>query len=217
MYEFKTDPLPRRACRDGPLLLVVEGANDVLFLKHLSQLARQIESTLSDLASLEQSGGLIFVPFGGGNVLSWSERLAPLECPEFHLLDQEFPPETATRENAIARVNARPHCRGFLTQLPTAEHYLLPTLAAFRAKTTTTAYKSARVSQQIAVTWYHSQNAPTPWHDLPIRKRHRYIQRAKGWLYSHVVPQMTVEHPQAVGSSDEILTWFRTIQALLSH
>ena len=217
MHEFRPDQLPRRACRDGPLLLVVEGANDVLFLKHLSQLARQLESTLADLANLVRSGRLIFVPFGGGNILSWSERLAPLGCPEFHLLDREFPLETANREQAIARISSRSRCRGFLTRLPTAEHYLLPTLAVFRARVSTTEYQSASVPHQIAVTWYLSQNSPTPWQDLPIRKRHRYIQRAKGWLYSHVMPQMTLEHLQAVDSSNEIVTWFRAIQTLLSH
>ena len=216
MHDFQSNQLPRRACRDGPLLLVVEGANDVLFLKHLSLLARLLVSTLPDLASLEQSGCVIFIPFGGGNVLSWCERLAPLGCPEFHLLDREFPPETATREQAIAQINRRLHCRAFLTRSPTAEHYLLPTLLEFRGQKPAPVDHSASISHQIAVTWYLNQNSTRCWQDLPIRKRHRYIQRAKGWLYSHVLPRMTLEHLLAVDPGGEILSWFDAIRNLLS-
>lgn len=207
-----------RACRDGPLLVVVEGINDVSFLKHLSRLMRQLEPSIPDLVHLEQTGSLIFLPIGGGNVLAWCHRLAPLDRPEFHLFDREFIPETVLRERAIEQVTSRGGCRGFLTRLPTAEHYLLPTLAELRGdRGWSPELLSGGLAHHIATTWYSSQDASINWPQVPIPRRQRYVQRAKSWLYRHVLPRMTLEHLSATKAQDEILGWFAAIAALLKH
>ena len=207
-------PLTRHPCRDGPLLVVVEGANDVRFLKRLSALLREADSTILDLQSLEQRGSLVFIPFGGGNVLPWSDRLAPLRCPEAHIYDREVPPETALREAAIDRINVRPGCWAQLTRLPTAEHYLLPTLAAIRG-TAESSIPTVEIPAYVATSWYLQRGVLPVWHELATRQRQRFIQRAKSWLFSHVLPRMTLDHLHAVDPHGEIAGWFTTMANLI--
>ena len=212
---FELATLPN--CRDGPLLIVVEGTNDVRFLKHLSVLMHQEDPNLPDLPRLEQDGSVVFIPFGGGNVLTWCERLAPLGSREFHVYDREVPPETAVRETAVDRINRRLNCRAFLTNRPTAEHYLLATLSKLRNPASPVPDLSAGIANQIAATWYSQRLSSEAWHQLPVRRRHRYMQRAKSWLYGHVLPRMTRDHLRTVDSDGEIPNWFRAMSDLLSR
>lgn len=204
-------------CRDGPLLIVVEGTNDVRFLKHLSVLVHQEDSNLPNLARLEQDGTVVFIPFGGGSVLTWCERLAPLGSREFHIYDREVPPETAVRETAVDRINRRLNCRAFLTNRPTAEHYLLPTLSKLQNSAWPVPDLAAGIANQIAATWYSQRSSFEAWYQLPVRRRHRYMQRAKSWLYGHVLPQMTRDHLQTVDPDGEIQGWLRAMADLLSR
>ena len=195
-------------------MVVVEGANDVRFLKRLSVLLRQADPEILDLQSLEQRGSLVFIPFGGGNVLAWSDRLAPLGLPEVHILDREIPPESDLRQSAVARINSRPRCWAGLTRLPTAEHYLLPTLAEIRG--TFESSVPVEIPACVASTWYAMREDLFAWEQLSARQRRRYVHRAKSWLYSHVLPRLTLEHLEAVDPGGEILGWFEAIRNLLS-
>ena len=105
-----------------PLLCVVEGRHDVQFLRRLSATLAESDPTFPDLGKLESRGWLVFVPFGGGDVRAWSERFAPLGCPEFHLYDRELPPETMARRAAVTSANQRANCRAFLTSKRSLEN-----------------------------------------------------------------------------------------------
>ena len=78
----------------SPLLFLVEGIHDVAFLKRISRILAVEDDTCPDLAQLERQGELVFVPFGGGDVLLTARRFAPLELREFHVYDREIAPET---------------------------------------------------------------------------------------------------------------------------
>ena len=72
---FKNDrSVAGRRC----LLLVVEGVNDVEFLRRISWILHRSNVSLPDLKELEQHGRIVFLPFGGGNVAAWATRLEPL-------------------------------------------------------------------------------------------------------------------------------------------
>jgi len=58
-------------------LVVVEGRHDVVFLRTLSRTLHAIDPAIPDLGSLEQAGKLVFLPFGGGDVLAWALPLRP--------------------------------------------------------------------------------------------------------------------------------------------
>jgi len=98
----------------------------MMFLTRLSKRLSLADSSIPDLQSLVSAGRVVFVPFGGGNPAAWTDRFAPLGCPEFHLYDRESLPETQLRQDAVARVQARPCCRAFLTGKRALENSLHP-------------------------------------------------------------------------------------------
>lgn len=91
-----------------PLLIVLEGANDITFLVRLSTRLRTDLPHLPDLQQLQSEGQITLLPIGGGDPATWPNRLQALGCHEFHLYDREQHPETDNRRRAIAAVNARP-------------------------------------------------------------------------------------------------------------
>ena len=54
------------------VLVVVEGANDIEFLRRISILLNSHDESLPHLVEMEQRGELVFVPFGGGHVQAWT-------------------------------------------------------------------------------------------------------------------------------------------------
>jgi len=51
-----------------PVLLVVEGFNDIEFLRRISKILHAQDCSLSDLDELEEQGRIVFIPFGGGGI-----------------------------------------------------------------------------------------------------------------------------------------------------
>ena len=58
------------------MLLVVEGINDVEFLRRISRMLHRSDASLPDLEHLERDRRIVFLPFGGGNVAAWATRLS---------------------------------------------------------------------------------------------------------------------------------------------
>jgi hypothetical protein len=92
------------------VLVVVEGQNDIEFLRRISVILHRKDSTVPNLTNLEQQLNLVFVPTGGGD-LSSAYRFAGLKLPEFHLLDRDIPPATEARQRVAAIVNSRAKCQ----------------------------------------------------------------------------------------------------------
>ncbi|MGH9552569.1 MAG: hypothetical protein ACRD3W_24530, partial [Terriglobales bacterium] len=59
-------------------MVVVEGRHDVSFLTGISSILHRDDAFLPDLRALEQAGEIVFVPVGGGDVIAWASRFAPL-------------------------------------------------------------------------------------------------------------------------------------------
>ena len=110
------------------ILVVVEGPNDIEFLRRISTILHAEQPQLPNLEAIERRGGLIFVPYGGDPLL-WTHRLSNLNLPEFHLLDRETPPETESRRRAAEIVNLRPRCRAAVTAIPEPSSLLLLTIS----------------------------------------------------------------------------------------
>lgn len=117
----------------GGVLWVVEGQNDIEFLRRISSILHAAALTVPDLTAMERRGQLVFVPCGGGELWPWSFRLAHLGRPEFHLYDRESPPETEVRRQVAQIVNLRPGCRAVITEKRSLENYIHPQ-AVFEAR-----------------------------------------------------------------------------------
>ena len=200
--------------RNAPILFVVEGTNDIEFLKRISQLLHNHDSTLPNLADWERSGELIFVPFGGGHVRAWGERLAPLGKPEFHLYDQELPPETDYRQLAADTVNSRHGCYAALTQKRCLENYLHPAAIQSEAQVRVEFGDFDPVAEATAKQLHATRIGEPPWELLTRRARNRTAHRIKRWLNTTAADQMTVSMLDQRDPGGEIISWLKAIKHL---
>ena len=197
-----------------PLLCIVEGQHDVEFLRRISAMLHCADGSLPDRDVLERTGQLVFIPCGGGNVLAWADRFAVLGCPEFHLFDREIPPETDARRAAVARVNMRPGCRAFLTPQRTLEGYLHP-MANQRAGGGVVEFlEDQLVARGVARQWFDRTAPNHTWSQLSRRAQLRFTNRAKRWLNTAAVEQMTPDLLAERDPHGEVSGWLSSISAL---
>ncbi len=196
------------------VLVLVEGRHDVAFLTGISPILNRSDRRLPDLRVLEQSGEVVFVPIGGGDVLAWANRLAPLGLPEVHLLDREMPPVTETRQRAAGIVNQRSNCRAFVTTKRALENYLHPR-CLFEARGVEVAFgDDDDVPERVAREGYRQTAEEPAWEMLSGRARKRCRERAKRWLNRDAVARMTAERLAAQDPRGEIRDWLLAISEL---
>ena len=197
----------------GPrILLVVEGPNDIQFLRRISTILHAEEPQLPNLDTIEQQGRLIFVPYGGDPLL-WTHRLAGLNLPEFHLLDRETPPETDTRRRAAEIVNLRPRCRAAVTAKRNLECYLHPA-AILEASGIEVEFSDHDSVAELIAGRRRNSGRQVPWDDLPQRTRRRQCARVKKWLNTRAVERMTPARLAKRDPDGEIRSWLATIARL---
>jgi putative ATP-dependent endonuclease of OLD family len=200
---------PRAAVKSNVgVLLVVEGPSDIQFLRRISRILHLDNVTIPDLNVLEETGRLIFVPFGGGCLHYWSHRLGPLAWPEFHLYDKETPPETGLCKQAARAVNGRVGCRAAITSKRSLENYLSPS-AIEDAKGIRILFSDADSVADVA-----SRACLPPhcqWDDLSHRAKRRLRNRSKKWLNTTAVDRMTPARLAQQDPVGELEGWLRTI------
>ena len=172
------------------------------------------DPSLPDLSVMEEEGRIVFIPFGGGHVPAWSHRLEPLGVPEFHLYDHELPPETGQREKAAAVVNRRMNCIAAITQKRSLENYLHPQ-AIFAAQGIRISIdRFSSVAEQAAQARFLKNSPDIGWEQLSQRARSRMANRAKQWLNTKAVHQMTIELLLESDPQGEIISWLKQIVQL---
>ena len=196
------------------VIVVVEGTNDIEFLRRISLILRTDDPTLPSLPEMEQQGELIFLPFGGGSVAAFTHRLAPLGRPEFHLYDHELPPETEYRRQAAEQVNRRPGCQAVLTSKRSLENYLHPHAIAAAGNIPVEFDDFDSVAEIVAKRIHQRGFDDTPWEQLAPRSRKRLANRAKRWLNTRVAEQMTPALLDQQDSQGEVRSWLQTIDRL---
>ncbi len=199
----------------GPrIFLVVEGANDIQFLRRISPILHGDDPRLPDLAEMEHRGELIFVPLGGGDLSLWTDRLAGLGRPEFHLYDREMPPETEARQRIADQVSRRFRCRAVLTQKRSLENYLSPRAIHEAGNVAITFSDHHDVAELVARQMHTRLDGPLPWSGLPSRTRRRRSARVKKWLNTRAVERMTVARLAERDPEGEVRWWLATIARL---
>ncbi len=196
------------------VLLIVEGTNDIEFLRRISLTLHAVNSNLPNLAEMEQQGQLIFVPFSGNNLPSWTHRFAALGKPEFFLLDHEVSPETESRQEAAETINQRPGCRAVLTRKRSLENYLHPDAIRDAGQIDVAFDDFDPVGTIVAKKLHESGVADGPWELLLRRSKSRLTSRAKRWLNTTVASQMTAELIEQRDPHGEIASWLTTIGQL---
>ena len=217
MNSNRTDASGPRCLLSSPtrvrVLIVVEGTTDVAFLQNLSAILAQYDERLPNLAELSVSGEVVFLPFGGGNVAAWRDRLAPLGIAEFHLYDGELPPETAVRQQAAAIVSARPNCLAAVTSKRSLENYLHPAAIRAAGGPLVTIGPADDVGLAVAEA-HHRAHYPSPWRSLRRQQRRTLVHKTKRWLANVAVCQMTPAWLNEVDPAGEVRSWFLAIGEL---
>lgn len=211
---FNTAFAPPPADDRLTILVAVEGAHDVEFLRRISAMLHTFDARIPDLAAMERRDVLIFVPFGGGDVKLWTHRFAGLGRAEFHLYDRETPPETEARRQAADVVNARPGCRAVLTTKRNLENYLSPAAIHEVSRIRVEFTDGDDVAELIARRSHADEESEIPWSELPRRARKRRCNRVKKWLNAKAVERMTPQRLVEQGTDDEVVGWLKAIARL---
>jgi hypothetical protein len=148
---------------------------------------------------------MIFIPIGGGVSEDWWNRLAPLGCPEFHLLDSENEPETNRRRSLVARIARRPGCQARLTSKRALENFLHP--AAIQAA----GGPAVEFDDRDCVADRMISAVSRKWPNLSPRTRQRLRFRAKKWLNTRAVDCMTSAWLAERDPAGEVIEWLSTV------
>ena len=191
--------------------MFVEGANDVEFLVRLARILHRDGAIDFDLDRFVASNQLIVVPIGGGILSDWWNRLAPLGCHELHLYDGELEPETSWRRTLVQKINSRPNCQAHLLEKRSLENYLHP--AAIRAASGGKVEFGDHdcVPDVVVRSWFTTAQGSTPWCELNGRTQRRLRYRAKRWLNTQVVDQMTSQWLAARDCQEELHHWLSKV------
>ena len=195
------------------VLVVVEGPNDIEFLRRISAMLHRDSARLPDPADRERQGRVVFAPTGGVD-LSTGFRYAGLALPEFHLLDRDIPPVTQTRRQIAAMVNSRSRCRAAITSKRSLE-----TTCTLRRSSRPVASPSRSLTMTTCQSWSPGRRMSVMSRGFPgmiclpaARRRLRY--KAKKWLNTRAVEQMTAARLAERDPDGEVRAWLATIAKL---
>jgi hypothetical protein len=194
------------------VVVVVEGAHDVEFLKRISRILAETDTHLPDLGQLEAAGVVAFVVNNGASI-AFPAGLAANGPVEFHLLDREAGPTAVQRQAALLAINARPHCRATLTSKRAIENYLHPDAVGESAGIKITFGDFDDVADVAAQVTF-DQSKGGSWGALSRRARRRLRDKAKKWLNQDAVDRMTPRRLAERDPNGEVIGWLRTIAEL---
>lgn len=198
-----------------PVLIVVEGTNDILFLKGISAILSRSEPQLPNLTDWEFEGRCLFLPTGG-DVASWTMQLAALRLPQFYLFDRETGSTTDVRRAHIALLKLQPHLRAFLTNKRALENFLSTEAVRDGLGLEIVITDDSHVADDTAKAVLHRASPDPSWEALPPRSRKRRRDKAKRLLNTIAVRHMSTARLAARDPHGELAGWLRTIVEL-SH
>jgi hypothetical protein len=198
-----------------PVLPVVEGVNDIGFLKAISTLLCRANERLANLVQMEAEHQVIFLPTGGSNLKDWMPRIASLGKREFHLYDREQEPETSERRQVVASVNQRPGCVAVLTRKRAVENYLHPLAISAACGIELQFDDNSDVANLLGRAML-AKNGGLAWQELPYKGQRRLREKAKKLLNGKAVAEMTIEMLQQQDWEDEVVGWLQGIQLLVA-
>lgn len=199
-----------------PLLIVVEGINDVHFLKTISAMLHWHHADCIDLGQLEAERKALFLPIGGSNLKEWAQRIASLHKREFHLYDREQEPETTERRHVIEAINQRPGCSARLTGKRAMENYLHPSAILEACDIELHITDDTDVTHLLAHQLLASRGRPL-WHQLPSKSQRRLNEKVKKLLNIKAVASMTPELLAERDGNNEVIAWLQTIHEATRH
>lgn len=191
----------------------IEGANDIEFLKAVSNIAVAAGRPVVDLEQAEQNGSLVFLPVGGSNVIHWKNRLEGLNRPEFHVYDRDVaPPAQAKYQTAVDEINSRDLCNAVSTQRREMENYIHPdAITAVWQDVVLTPGDFDDVPELVATAVHAASGSPTSWAQLDDDTRDKKESRAKRRLNAEATAKMTIQQLDQLDPNGEVMGWLTSI------
>jgi hypothetical protein len=195
------------------VFIVLEGSNDVNFLKSIARVLRENREDVPDLEQLEKDGDVIFVPMGGGNLDSWTSRFEVINRSELYIVDRDTaPPEPAKHQAFADKINKRRHCQAFITDKREMENYLHPAaIKAVRPEVDIAFGDFDDVPLLVARAVHCASNSSKPWDELGREKKDEKIKGAKRWLNEEATGQMTPTMLDERDPTGEVRGWLNWI------
>jgi hypothetical protein len=197
-----------------PLLIVVEGENDVRFLKAISAILHTDNPDLPDLAQLISERRAIFLPTGGNNLNEWVSRIATLNKRAFFLFDREQEPETSERCRIVETVNQRPGSFAIMTRKRAVENYLHPFAILETCGVDLTFDDNTDVASLLALKMM-KRGREGSWCDLSSKRQRRLHDKAKKVLNVKAVQLMTSSLLALQDSEGEVIGWLERIGQMI--
>ena len=194
------------------VVVVVEGIHDVEFLKRISRILSDTDSSVPDLRHSESSGVLMFV-VNNGTAKTFPTGISSRGPAEFHLLDREAAHVTVERQAAALAINSRPNCHAVLTSKRTIENYLHPA-AIYEAGGISFSFGDFDDVLALVAHKSFDQRDGQAWTSLSRRARKRLREKAKRWLNRDAVDRMSAERLAERDPAGEVIGWLRTIAQL---
>jgi putative ATP-dependent endonuclease of OLD family len=203
---------------DVKVFLGVEGKHDISFLKNISAMLSVVEPDIPNLAAIEASGKLVFIPLGGSSLELWVNRLKGLNRPEFYLTDRDNQPPQQPKYQSYLTAWAARGCTAWVTSKRELENYIHPSLiAAIQPAYTGTGADFEDVPLLLAEATHTAILGAQPWAAITHEKKKDKSSAAKKRLNNEVVQQMT---PILLTQSDpagEIRQWLRAVGTALNN
>ena len=207
--------LPDPVASKVQLLICVEGPNDIVFIKNIVPIARQINGTIPDIVNDPR---VAIFPLGGGTLKDWvtNDYLAGLEKPEFHIYDRDDNANPPYQDAANSVIGRGGNNHAVLTLKRELENYIHHDAINRTLGIAIPAYADFDDVPEIVAESLHILNGGAGvWATMDEDKRDSKMSRAKKRLNKEVVPQMTNVELQAIDPNNEIIGWFQQIGARL--
>ena len=209
---FKTiaDELGVLPDKRAQVIVCVEGPTDIKFLKRISRILRQNDSSLPDL---ESDPRIAMILMGGQTLEHWvnDHLLRNLGLPEIHIYDRDLPKSDGTHkyQSSVDQLNARGDgSQAFLTQKREIENYLHPD-AIFEAF-------NGHIETEVRITIGEETDVTTVIETL-IGQRKVKRRALKNWLNEEAAENMTMERLRERDADGEISSWLSAIKSKLTN
>lgn len=196
------------------LLVVMEGAHDVSFLKGMSQALHRHLDEVPDLAAAEANGRVMFLHLAGQITVGTTCRYASLGLPEFHLYASKSPSQLEWRQPIVESLQQRPNCAALLTRKRSFENYLHPQVVHTCRGETIDIADDTDVPGALAARFVDGGGAC--WAELSRRHRRRLFHEARKWLCTTAVREMTLNLLEQRDQPYELIDWLMTIDSLIA-
>jgi hypothetical protein len=195
---------------EPPLLIIVEGENDVYFLKAISTMLHRDEAALPDLGQVAAQRRAVFLPTGGSNFKEWLSRLISLHKVAFCLLDREQEPETNVRRHIVEIANRLAGCFATMTNKRALENYLHP-LAIQEACGLELSFDDDTDLTGLLAREIMLRSGVSAWDQLPCVGQKRLREKAKKVLNRKAVQCMTTARLAQQDPQGEVMGWLQRI------